>query len=131
MSAHFHAVIWIDHVQAKIFHFNKDDAQGQVIKPEHAVGHIHHHANEIGSGHVATSAAYLHAVAQAVADSGAILIVGPANARTELMQHLQKHDPKVAERVSAVETVDHPSDGQLLAYARNHFKSADKDTPQM
>ncbi len=131
MSAHFHAVIWIDHEQAKIFRFDKDDAQSQVIKPEHAEGHIHHHANEIGSGHAATSPAYLHAVAHAVADAGAILIVGPANAKTELMHHLEKHDPQVAKRVSAVETVDHPTDGQVVAYARKHFKSADMNTPQI
>jgi hypothetical protein len=32
--------------------------------------------------------------------------------------------PAVAEKVKAVETVDHPSDGQLLAYARQYFVSA-------
>lgn len=131
MSAHFHAVIWIDHKEAKIFHFNKDEADHKVIKPDNPERHIHHHANTMGSGHAKTSDTYLHEVAQAVADAGAILITGPANAKVELMHHMQKHDPLLAKRVAAVETVDHPSDGQLIAHARKYFKSADKATPQL
>jgi hypothetical protein len=29
-----------------------------------------------------------------------------------------------------VETVDHPSDGQLVAFARKYFKAADRMLPQ-
>ena len=131
MSKHFHAVVWIDHKEAKIFNFNKDDADKLVIHPDHPTQHIHHKANTIGSGHEAPNVAYLHEVAHALAGSGAILITGPSNAKTELMHHLTTHDPKVAKCVSAVETVDHPSDGQLVALARKYFKVADKSTPQM
>ena len=131
MSKHFHAVVWIDHEEAKIFSFSKDDADKLVIHPDHPTQHIHHKANTIGSGHAAPNAGYLHEVAHALEGSGAILITGPANAKTELMHHLTTHDPKVAKCVAAVETVDHPSDGQLVALARKYFKVADKATPQM
>ena len=131
MTHHFHAIVWIDHREAKIFHFNKDEADKLVLKPDHPTRHIHHHANTLGSGHAKTSEAYLHEVAQAVADAGAILITGPSGAKSELMQHMKKHDPETAKRVAAVETVDHPSDGQLVAHARKYFKSADLDTPQI
>ena len=131
MTHHFHAIVWIDHREAKIFHFNKDEADKLVLKPDHPTRHIHHHANTLGSGHAKTSEAYLHEVAQALADAGAILITGPSGAKSELMQHMKKHDPETAKRVAAVETVDHPSDGQLVAHARKYFKSADLDTPQI
>ncbi len=131
MSKHFHAVVWIDHLEAKIFNFSKDDAEKMVIHPDHPTRHIHHKANTVGSGHAGPNAAYLHEVAHALEGSGAILITGPAGAKSELMQHLTTHDPKVAKCVSAVETVDHPSDGQLLALARKYFHAADKATPQM
>jgi hypothetical protein len=32
---------------------------------------------------------------------------------------------------AAVETVDHPSDGALVAYARKYFQAADRMNPQM
>lgn len=131
MTHHFHAIVWIDHREAKIFHFSKDEADKLVLKPDHPTRHIHHHANAIGSGHAKTSEAYLHEVAKAVADAGAILITGPSDAKSELMEHMKKHDPQVAKRVAAVEAVDHPTDGQLVAHARKYFKSADLDTPQI
>ena len=31
--AHFHAVIWIDHREARIFHFNPTDADRLVVHP--------------------------------------------------------------------------------------------------
>jgi hypothetical protein len=49
----------------------------------------------------------------------------------ELIDHFKSHDPAVHKCVSAVEIVDHPSDGQLLALARKYFNSADKATPQL
>jgi hypothetical protein len=32
--------------------------------------------------------------------------------------------------IVAVETVDHPSDGQLVAHARKHFDATDRMQPQ-
>ncbi|MDE2385666.1 MAG: translational machinery protein [Alphaproteobacteria bacterium] len=128
--SHFHAVVWIDHKEAKVFHFNKDEADKVAVKAGDT-SHLRHHANVTGSSHAKTSEAYLHEVCHAVADAGAILITGPGVAKTELIHHMHKHDPQVAKKVAAIETVDHPTDGQLLAHARKYFKSADLETPQI
>lgn len=32
----------------------------------------------------------------------------------------------MADKVIGVETVDHPTDGQVLAYARRYFRAADQ-----
>jgi hypothetical protein len=53
-----------------------------------------------------------------VADAGAVLVTGPANAKTELVEYIHVHDPKLTQVIAGVETVDHPSDAQLVAYAR-------------
>ena len=53
-------------------------------------------------------------------------ITGPSNAKTELMAHIEKHEPKLLKIILGVETVDHPTDNQLVAYARKYFKSADQ-----
>ena len=35
-------------------------------------------------------------------------------------------DPKLKKKVVGVETIDHPSDGQLVAHARKYFNAADR-----
>jgi stalled ribosome rescue protein Dom34 len=127
---HYHAVVWIDHHEARVFHFSPTDVERLVLHPDHPTRHIHHKANCIGSGHAAEDQAYLHATAQSIADAGAILIVGPANAKTELVKHIHHHDPKLMSSIVAVETVDHPSDAQIVAYARKYFDATDRMQPQ-
>jgi stalled ribosome rescue protein Dom34 len=127
---HFHAAVWIDHHEARVFHFSPADVERLVLHPDNPTRHIHHKANSIGAGHAAEDQAFLHAVAQSVADAGAILITGPANAKTELVKHIHEHDPGLMKKIAGVETVDHPSDGELVAYARHYFKAEDLMTPQ-
>ena len=132
MTEHsYHAVIWIDHREARVFHFGLTEVERLVLHPDHPTRHIHHKANSIGSGHAAEDHAFLQAVAESVADAGAILITGPAGAKTELVKHIHRHDPRIMNAIAAVETVDHPSDGALVAYARKYFSAADRMHPQI
>jgi stalled ribosome rescue protein Dom34 len=129
-SHHFHAVVWIDHHEGRVFHFSPSDVEKLVLHPDHPTKHIHHKANSIGNGHAAEDQAFLQAVAQSIADAGAVLITGPANAKTELVKHIRQHDPQSAKKIVGVETVDHPSDAQLVAHARHYFKLEDRMSPQ-
>jgi hypothetical protein len=124
MTSHLRAVIWIDHAQARVISFDGEKSSTSVIRPEGGTPHLHHKANSIDAGHVAEDSAYLHAVGQAIAGVDAVLVTGPANAKLELMKHLTRHDPLLLKKVSGVETVDHPTDGQLLDLARHHFLAA-------
>jgi len=127
---HHHAVIWIDHQEARIFHFGRTDVERLVIRPEHPTKHIHHKANSIGSGHAAADHEYLHAVTESFADADTVLITGPANAKTELIKHIHQHEPGKMKAIAGIETVDHPSDGSLVAYARKYFRAFDRMQPQ-
>lgn len=129
-SHHYHAVIWIDHREARVFHFSPTDVERLVVHPERPTKHIHHKADCIGSGHAGADHGYLQAVVESVADAGAILITGPANAKTELIKHIHQHEPNMMKVIAGVETVDHPSDGALVAYARKYFQTADRMQPQ-
>jgi stalled ribosome rescue protein Dom34 len=129
MSSHYHAVVWIDHHEARIFHFNPSEVERLVLHPDHPTHQIHHKANSIGSGHDAEDQHFLHQVAAAVADAGAVLITGPANAKTELVKHIHHHDAQLIDRVAGIETVDHPSDAALVAHARHYFKLEDRMRP--
>jgi hypothetical protein len=127
---HYHAVVWIDHHEARIFHFTPADVERLVLHPDHPTRHIHHKANAIDSGHAAEDHAYLEAVSGSIADAGEVLIAGPANAKIELVKHIHRHHPDLMNAIAGVETVDHPSDAQLVAYARTYFKAADRMLPQ-
>jgi len=127
---HHHAVIWIDHREARVFHFNRTEVERLVIHPDHPTKHIHHKANSIGSGHAAADHEYLHAITESFTDADTVLITGPANAKTELVKHIHRHEPGKMKAVAGVETVDHPSDGSLVAYARKYFIAFDRMQPQ-
>jgi stalled ribosome rescue protein Dom34 len=127
---HFHAVIWIDHHEARVFHFNATDVERLVLHPDHPTRHIHHKANSIGSGNAAEDHNFFQAIIGAVADAGALLITGPGNAKNALVKHIDQHAPRLMKIITGVETVDHPSDGQLVAFARHYFKAEDRMLPQ-
>jgi len=122
---HFHAVVWIDHVEAHVLHFTKEAVEAKLVqgKPH---SHLHFKGGSQASGRVAEDQGYFHKVAEALKGAQEILVVGPANAKAEFVKHLQSHDPELGKKVVAVETVDHPTDGQLLAYARKHFRAIDR-----
>jgi hypothetical protein len=126
---HNHAVIWIDHLEARVFQFNASDVEKLIVRPDNPSRHIHHKANSIGSGHAADNQAFLHAVAEAVSGIGAVLVTGPGLEKTALVKHIERHDPKIARAIVGVEKIDHPSDPQLVAHARHYFRAADRMKP--
>jgi len=126
MSKHYHAFVWIDHRLAKVFHFNDEANEVDQVHSGQAHQHLHHKANSVDSGHAPVDKDFLERVVKAVGSAGAILIAGPGTAKTELHTHIKHLHAPMAEKISAVETIDHPSDGQLLAHARQFFRADDR-----
>lgn len=126
MSEHYHALVWIDHHQAKVFQFDAVSADHAVIHGTHPHEHIHHKANAGDSGHAAVDHGFLERVSQAILGSGAILITGPGNAKQELASHIARAHPQLAKAISAIQTSDHPTDGELLAAGRKFFRADDR-----
>jgi stalled ribosome rescue protein Dom34 len=121
--------VWIDHREARVFHFNPTEADRLVLHPDNPSRHVHHKANSIGSGHASADHDFLHAVAESIADAGAVLIAGPGNAKADLVKHIEQHDPKLKKIIAGIERVDHPSDAQLVAHARKYLKVTDRMQP--
>ena len=121
-----HAVIWIDHQEAHVMFLSQDASEAEIIKTKSTHSHLHHKANEIGSGRLALDTKYLHSVIEVVKESKEILILGPGSAKLELIKHAHQHDQQIAANIVGVETVDHPSDKEILAYARKFFYKADQ-----
>jgi stalled ribosome rescue protein Dom34 len=126
VNEHYHALIWIDHHQARIFQFNEQESDRITVHSSHPHEHLHHKANTRDSGHTSVDHAFLERVAQAVMQAGAILVTGPSSAKQELAKHIELRHPELFRRISAVETLDHPSDGEMLALARKFFRADDR-----
>ncbi len=120
----FHVVVWLDHTEAHVIHFNRDEAQTDIIKSPHKP---HLHVKAGGNGRrISEDREYLDQVTSAIKDAEAILIVGPGSEKAAFYKHLLKSQPLVADKVASVESSDHPSDAQLLAYARKFFLASDR-----
>jgi len=122
MPTHFHAVVWLDHTQAKLFHIGLMGDDEITMHPHLPTQHLHHKANSTGSGHAGPDKDFLEQITSALSDAGEILIIGPAGAKTELAKYLHEKHPAIGKRIVAVEAADHPTDRQIVAYAKEHFK---------
>jgi stalled ribosome rescue protein Dom34 len=123
-----HAAVWIDHNEAKVFHIADLEADGEVttatLHPRH---HLKRHPNTTAEHeHPADAAHFFRDVTKAVADADEILVVGPGKAKLELIKYVHKHEHTMEPKIVGVETVDHPTDRQLLAYVRSYFHAKDR-----
>jgi hypothetical protein len=48
-----------------------------------------------------------------------------------LVKHIHQHDPDMMKAIVGIETVDHPTDAQLIAYARKYFEGSDRMQSQI
>jgi stalled ribosome rescue protein Dom34 len=118
-----HAAVWIDHNEAKIFHVDDETLDADVIRPRK---HLSRHPTQTAErSHPADEQHFFHEVAAAVESAREILVVGPGKAKLEFIKHVQKHDHALEPKIIGVETVDHPTDGQLVAFVRRYFRAAD------
>ncbi len=131
MTHHFHAVIWIDHAEARIFEFGTDGIAKHHIRAETDGGNIHHKAGSVGSGHAHEDKKYFEAVAAALKPNHEILVVGHGPAKTAFAHYARDHAPDLAKRILGVEAVDQPTEPEVLALARKFFEAKDRTTPQL
>ncbi len=123
---HSHAVVWLDHVNAIVIGFERESSETQRIKHSGGESHLHHRRGTVGSGHAAEDPDYYESIVAALRDVTEVLVVGPANAKLELVKHIHKRHHELVDRLMGVETLDHPSEGQLLKFAREYFLAADR-----
>ena len=128
MAHHYHAVVWIDHKRARVIHFGVEEADRSVIRDHIIVRDIH--AREKRTGHrIQENKPFFDDVAKAINDAGAILIVGPAQEKDMFAKFLAEKHPAIRTHVEGVESADHPTDGELLDFARRYVKAADRMRP--
>ena len=128
---HYHAVVWIDHREARIFFFNRHDV-GKVDLASHTPNHhLHHKKGSMTGKKAPEDSHFLHEIVEALKPAKEWLIMGPGTAKLELVKHIHSHDTQLADHVVGVETSDHPTDKQIVAHARKYFEAADAMRPQI
>ena len=112
-----HAIVWLDQTEAHVIHFSRSESESEVVKTSSQ----HKKDGVPGNNRAVESTGYLDEIATALMPSKEILIVGPGQEKLAFIKHLNKSHAEIGDKVVSVETVDHPSDGELLEYARKYF----------
>ena len=120
MQTH-HALVWIDHRSAIVIHFDRESENVTDVVSKHGKEHLHHKADVVGDGNIKPHADYFIDVMDAVGSSDQILLMGPADAKTEFVKYAEKHRPALAKFIVKVETMDRASPGELIDHARHFF----------
>lgn len=115
----FHAVVRIDHQSAQILQFDAEHVQAQKIK-----AHSHHTAQH-GST-VRTEHEFFGSVCDALDGIAEILVAGSSTAQADFKHYADKHRPQIAAQIVGYETVNNPTDNQLIALARQYFLKFDR-----
>jgi hypothetical protein len=118
-EGHNRVVIWIDHMVAKIFQMGLAGVNSGAVHAHPASTHLHHKANTVGSGRAHDDPVFLPQIAKAIETCHELLIMGPGIEKAALLHHLQSVRSDLAIRV---ETSDHPTDAQIIAHGRKHFR---------
>ncbi len=121
-----HVALWIDHKEARILRVDPAEIDRLTVEAAHHVHNRHPRGPEGPKEHPEDAKRFFHDVARALEGAEEILVVGPSTAKLEFIRYAHKHEPAIEPRIVGVETVDHPTDGQLVAYARQYFKRSDR-----
>ena len=123
MSRHY--AVWIDHNEARIFHVAEEGAVEKTVRapdthhPHHPKRPDHHKGSPADAEH------FYHDVVRSLEGADEVLVMGPGTAKLEFIRHAHKHDRILEPKIVGVETVDHPTDPQVVAFANRYFKKAD------
>ncbi len=116
-----HALVWIDHRSAHVVHFDREIDEVTTVTSKHGNEHLHHKSMAVGDGNSKSHPDFFIDVISAIGESAEILVVGPADAKTEFQKYTECHHPEMAKRIVKVEPMDRATPGQLTDYARHFF----------
>ncbi len=116
-----HAVIWVDHKEARILKLDEESAR---YEAEHVKASTAHH--DKGHHHTHAEPKFLEDLAQRLAAFDEVLVTGPGNSKDELASFIETRHPAWRKKIVAVEASDHPTDGQLADHGRRVLRAADR-----
>jgi len=123
--SHYHAVVWIDHQRATVWQFTPTEQENTVVHA-HGEHRVHSRKSTHGGHKSPPDHKFFDEVAHALSGAHEILIIGPAQGKQEFAAYLRARHADLGSGIVAVESADHPTDAEVLAYARRHFVAIDR-----
>ena len=114
-----HAVLWTDHQTAQLLQFDAEQVLEQKVRS-------HHHQTAQHGSSVRSEHEFFGEICDAMEAVAEVLVTGSHTALADFRHYAEKHRPRTASRIVGYEVVDHPSDKQLVAFARNYFLKYDR-----
>jgi stalled ribosome rescue protein Dom34 len=112
-------VVWMDSSNAKIFHIIGDDV---VTTKAFRRDRDHHTHNKTDAKQKDNPRFFAEVAEQLKTVDDRVLLVGPGTSKNHFLSFLVSHHNKdVAHRIVGTEAMDHPTDNQIVAYARKYF----------
>jgi hypothetical protein len=122
MTAPARAAVWLDHHEARVFHVDLDGFDERTLRAP--VHHFHRHPKGASEPHAHPDDEhrFFRDVAEALTTADDILVLGPSTAKSAFLRYAEVHARDVAGKIVGVETADHPTDAQIVAHVRSHFR---------
>lgn len=124
-------VIHLDHHRTDAYLLDGETVDHAVLLPHGVWGSgenlSHRHDRDIAGQKAPRDYDYLTRIMEAMEGADAVLLLGHGTGESDMRQlllaHVRRHRPDLLERLVGVETlaIADPSEGQLLAVAREHF----------
>jgi hypothetical protein len=124
MTTH-HAVVWIDHNEARALALDPEGTGYRELA--HLRAHdTHTHPKKYDGHRHPADPRFLVAAEDLIAHCDAVALVGPSAAKDELVSHLERIGSPHRARIVAVSSLDRVGDGELAATAREIFRGVDR-----
>jgi stalled ribosome rescue protein Dom34 len=124
--SHYHAVVWIDHQKATAWHFTPTEQEEKVVHAHDGHQRVHSRKSTHGGHKSPADPHFFDEVAKALQGAHEILLIGPAQTKQEFAGFLRSKYPQLGKSIVAIESADHPTDAEVLSYARKHFPTLDR-----
>ena len=123
---HYHSIVWIDHHKAVVWNFSDDEQSKSVVKAHDQHAQTHLRKSPHGGHRSSGDHAFFDEVIRTLDGVRELLLIGPAQTKDEFAAFVRTKNPKVGSSIVGVESADHPTDAELLSYARKHFRVIDR-----
>jgi hypothetical protein len=113
-----HAVLWLDHHHADVLQFNNDEVRSQkVADSPHDTGQ---HQSDVRTQHE-----FFGSVCDALAGIAMVLVTGSHMSQANFRHYVEKHRAHLMPQLVGWETVNQPTEGELVALGKKFFHAHD------
>jgi hypothetical protein len=113
-----HAVLWLDHHHADVLQFNNEEVRSQKVAD--SPHDTRQHQSEVRTQHE-----FFASVCDALAGIAMVLVTGSHMSQTNFRHYVEKHRAHLMPQLVGWETVNQPTEPELVALGKKFFHAHD------